>query len=97
MRLSYVTIAGTVSSLRGVFLSHAEGHLLAELVHSGGWEEQGLIFTGTHCLEVGYITPHQRVQSVREGREEKEGNEKEKKGGEMKSKNAHAIIFLTCG
>ena len=80
MRLSYVTIAGTVSSLRGVFLSHTEGHLLAELVHSGSWEEQGLVFTGTHCLEVGYITPHQRVQSVREGREEKE----ERKGGRIK-------------
>ena len=75
-----MTIAGTVSSLRGVFLSHAECHLLAELVHSGGWEEQGLVFAGTHCLEVGYITPHQCIQSVREGGKRKR-EIRQRKGG----------------
>ena len=58
-----------------MFLSHAERHLLAKLVHSGGWKEQRLIFTGTHRLEVGCITPHQCVQSVRGGREDKEVDE----------------------
>jgi len=43
---------------------HAEGHLLAELIFSGGREEQGFILTGADCLEVGYLSPHHGVQSV---------------------------------
>lgn len=39
------------SSLGGVLLSHAEGHLLAELLVSRGWEEKGLVLTGAHSLE----------------------------------------------
>ena len=47
-----------------MLLGHAEGHLLAELVFSGGREEQGFILTGAHGFEVGHLSPHHGVQSV---------------------------------
>ena len=55
------------SPLGGVFLGHAERHLLAELVSDGGGEDERLVLTRAHGLEVGRGPAHHSIQPTRGG------------------------------
>ena len=44
--------------LGGVFEGHTDCHLLAEVVGSATREDECLVFTGTHCLEVRDTATH---------------------------------------